>query len=405
MVLGRFTSGSTYVSEQGLENLKLYRYQSVDLSWTTHYVLRHYWNWCVTLFPRWMAPNLITLVGFGFVVGNLALFLYYTPDLTGPAPSWLYFSAALGLWLYSTFDNVDGKQARRTGTSSPLGELFDHGCDALNCSLGGLLQAAAMGLGHSWYSVGIIFCTSLTFYLSTWEEYHTKVLFLGIINGPTEGLILACVLMALSGVYGPQIYLENAYVAFGSWLAPIVPLHYRVIDCLIVLLFLGVVFTHAPYCLTAVYRVCQRDRKSYTLALAELLPMALFLSCTYLWLASPDSYIFTHQHLALFIITVGIAFGRIATKIILAHVTLSPFPWFTVQMIPVILGAVLTNVPRWLGQAPWLTPQSEHKFLWVCFVFASVAYVHWALFVIDRFCTYLGIRCLTIPQASSAKSK
>ncbi len=28
---------------------------------------------------------------------------------------------------YSTMDNVDGKQARRTGTSSGLGELFEYG--------------------------------------------------------------------------------------------------------------------------------------------------------------------------------------------------------------------------------------------------------------------------------------
>jgi hypothetical protein len=27
---------------------------------------------------------------------------------------------------YSTMDNVDGKQARRTGTSSGLGELFEY---------------------------------------------------------------------------------------------------------------------------------------------------------------------------------------------------------------------------------------------------------------------------------------
>lgn len=27
---------------------------------------------------------------------------------------------------YSTMDNVDGKQARRTGSSSPLGELFEY---------------------------------------------------------------------------------------------------------------------------------------------------------------------------------------------------------------------------------------------------------------------------------------
>jgi phosphatidylglycerophosphate synthase len=34
-----------------------------------------------------------------------------------------------------TFDAVDGKQARRTNSSSPLGELFDHGCDALACAV------------------------------------------------------------------------------------------------------------------------------------------------------------------------------------------------------------------------------------------------------------------------------
>lgn len=27
-------------------------------------------------------------------------------------------------------DGIDGKQARRTGTSGPLGELFDHGLDS-----------------------------------------------------------------------------------------------------------------------------------------------------------------------------------------------------------------------------------------------------------------------------------
>ena len=28
-------------------------------------------------------------------------------------------------------DAIDGKQARRTGTGSPLGELFDHGLDCI----------------------------------------------------------------------------------------------------------------------------------------------------------------------------------------------------------------------------------------------------------------------------------
>jgi ethanolaminephosphotransferase len=47
------------------------------------------------------------------------------------APSWTYLQAALGLFLYQTLDATDGKQARRTQSSSPLGELFDHGCDSM----------------------------------------------------------------------------------------------------------------------------------------------------------------------------------------------------------------------------------------------------------------------------------
>ena len=82
---------------------------------------------------------MITLLGFVFVLGNFGLLLMYSPDLSTEAPSWVYISFAIGLWLYSTFDNVDGKQARRTGSSSPLGELFDHGVDALNCTVNILL--------------------------------------------------------------------------------------------------------------------------------------------------------------------------------------------------------------------------------------------------------------------------
>jgi phosphatidylglycerophosphate synthase len=32
-------------------------------------------------------------------------------------------------------DEMDGKQARKTGNSSPLGLLFDHGCDSFTTAL------------------------------------------------------------------------------------------------------------------------------------------------------------------------------------------------------------------------------------------------------------------------------
>jgi ethanolaminephosphotransferase len=136
---------------------------------------------------------------------NVIFAIVLAPDMgvgEEAGPSWIYFSFAIGLWLYSTFDNVDGKQARRTGSSSPLGELFDHGCDAINCSFAAILQSTAVGLGHSKASVMLYGIAMLGFYLSTAEEYHTGVLYLGYVNAPTEGVILSCIIFILSGIYG-----------------------------------------------------------------------------------------------------------------------------------------------------------------------------------------------------------
>ena len=110
--------------------IKTYKYQSVDKSPLSFYVLNPYWNWATTLFPLWVAPNLITLAGLAFTLSSTILAINFDHSD--------YFSIfyAFALWIYSTLDNIDGKQSRRTNSSSPLGELFDHSIDSLNCCLG-----------------------------------------------------------------------------------------------------------------------------------------------------------------------------------------------------------------------------------------------------------------------------
>lgn len=50
---------------------------------------------------------------------------------------------------------------RRTHQSGPLGELFDHGVDALNTSLECLIFAASQNLGMGWKTVAVLFgCAS-----------------------------------------------------------------------------------------------------------------------------------------------------------------------------------------------------------------------------------------------------
>lgn len=126
----------------------------------------------VELLPLWLAPNMVTLLGLFFIIVNVICLAIFIPDLVGPVGSDLpvtisvdflvyrillkgrtralhgYIIALLSGYgckrqtgkqefigqpltsiaggRYSTMDNVDGKQARRTGQSSGLGELFEY---------------------------------------------------------------------------------------------------------------------------------------------------------------------------------------------------------------------------------------------------------------------------------------
>ena len=101
-----------YVRQDQLPNLKQYKYSGVDHSLLSRYVLKpFYTNFVIKCFPMWMAPNLITLSGFSFVIVNLLTLLWYNPTLDQDCPPWVYASWAVGLFLYQTFDAVDGSQA------------------------------------------------------------------------------------------------------------------------------------------------------------------------------------------------------------------------------------------------------------------------------------------------------
>jgi ethanolaminephosphotransferase len=96
-------------------------------------------------------------------------------------------------------------------------------------------------------------------------------------------------------------------------------------------------------------------------------------------------------------------FGRMTTKIILAHLTRQPFPYWTVMLTPLVGGAILGNLPR-IG-LPQINPVAELWYLRGYFVFAVVVYFRWALLVIDSICSYLNINCLTIPTEKLQANK
>lgn len=308
--------------------------------------------------------------------------------------------------MYQTMDNVDGKQARRTGTSSGLGELFDHGIDSLNCTLASLLETAAMALGTSKSGVFTALCPCLAMFFSTWETYHTHTLYLGYFNGPTEGLLIAASVMALSGIFGPDIWAEPIEDLFGEkylfGLADLIGA-YSIRDAWIAIIVGSLVFAHMPFCVLNVVRARQQRGLPVAPVFLEWTPMALYTLSIGAWLYSPYSTLRQENHLVLFCLTMSLVFGRMTTKMILAHLTRQPFPYWTIMLAPLVGGAVLGNLPL-LGFAP-VSARAEHLYLWVYFIFALVVYFRWAYLVITSICDYLGINALTIPREKQIENE
>lgn len=69
------------------------------------------------------------------VVPLLLLLACFGTDFEGPVDSWWCYLQAFSYLAYRMLDEMDGKQARKTGNSSPLGLLFDHGCDSFTTAL------------------------------------------------------------------------------------------------------------------------------------------------------------------------------------------------------------------------------------------------------------------------------
>jgi ethanolaminephosphotransferase len=304
-------------------------------------------------------------------------------------------------------DNIDGKQARRTGTSSGLGELFDHGIDSLNCTLASLCENAAMGLGTSRAGVFTSLVPCLPMFFSTWETYHTHTLYLGVFNGPTEGLIIACTLMCISGYFGPQIWEVPLSTILPDFFfnGPLAEFFRgsSIRDLWVPIILTSFLCAHLPFCVANVVRARRAKNLPIAPVFLEWAPMAVYTFSIGAWLYSPYSTLMAENHLVLFCLTMSFVFGRMTTKIILAHLTCQPFPYWTVMLWPLIGGAIIGNLPR-LG-LPAVSPEIELWYLRGYFVFAVVAYFRWAFLVINSICSYLGINCLTIPYAKQEQLK
>ena len=111
-------------------------------------------------------------------------------------------------------DAIDGMQARKTKSSSPLGQLFDHGCDCMITTVFSIMMINGLGIGADWRLIAFVASVQVTFFLSQWEEKYTGVCrtSVGGLIGVTETQLLLCGQMIASAYLpnvGDMIMYEN----------------------------------------------------------------------------------------------------------------------------------------------------------------------------------------------------
>ena len=211
-----FTFWQPYILPEHYEIIRSYRYKSSDASISYNYCMSPLCNYLVNFFPKWLAPNVITVSGFFLNIIYFLITGYYTGFRGGEVPPWACFFSAFCYLLYQILDNIDGKQARRTNSSSPLGLLVDHGTDActtffITCGLGAILALETI---YQYILLWIMII--VPFYLNNWEEYVTGVMDLPLINGINEGTFIIVFFECLVGCIGIDFLTKKEYIIFGE---------------------------------------------------------------------------------------------------------------------------------------------------------------------------------------------
>ncbi|KAE8654704.1 Choline/ethanolaminephosphotransferase 1 [Hibiscus syriacus] len=446
-----------YIGAHGMTALHRYKYSGVDHSYLAKYVLQPFWNRFVTFFPLWMPilvmfsgtnefmyvcicacfrlgistrPNMITLTGFMFLVISALLGFVYSPRLDTPPPRWVHLAHGLLLFLYQTFDAVDGKQARRTNSSSPLGELFDHGCDALACAFETMAfgSTAMCGAGSFWFWA----ISAIPFYSATWEHYFSNSLILPVVNGPTEGLALIYSLHFMTTIVGAQWWAQpfRQSLPFFSWtpfvtvpylgVAPVsavflfynLVLHIRRFQSILFSFFSlelptykGAVYLLLPFAVLPtvfcnirnVHKVVKARKGSMLSALAMLYPFVVLMAGVLIWdHLSPSDVMRNYPHLV--ILGTGLAFGFLVGRMILAHLCDEPKGLKTnmcmsLLYLPLAIANALTA--RLNEGVPLV---DEFIVLLGYCLFTGSLYFHFATSVIREITTALGIYCFRITR-------
>uniref|UniRef100_A0A5F8HIQ3 Choline/ethanolaminephosphotransferase 1 n=1 Tax=Monodelphis domestica TaxID=13616 RepID=A0A5F8HIQ3_MONDO len=403
------------LSKHQLKRLEEHRYQSAGRS-LLEPLMQGYWEWLVGRVPSWIAPNLITIIGLSINICTTVLLIYYCPTATEQAPLWAYIACACGLFIYQSLDAIDGKQARRTNSSSPLGELFDHGCDSLSTVFVvlGTCIAVQLGTNPDW----MFFCCfagTFMFYCAHWQTYVSGTLRFGIID-VTEVQIFIIIMHLLAVIGGPPFWQSMSffpcnpeadflpssckgrvpgllYRGSSTEKIPVLNIQMKIFPALCTVA--GTIFSCTNY-----FRVIFTGgvgKNGSTIAGTSVLSPFLHIGSVITLAAmiyKKSAVQLFEKHPCLYILTFGFVAAKITNKLVVAHMTKSEMCLHDTAFI----GPALLFLDQYFNSFI-----DEYIVLWIALVFSLFDLIRYCVSVCNQIASHLRIHVFRI-KASIAHS-
>lgn len=393
------------LTQDGVTQIAYHKYRSGSYTYLDT-VLNPVWAGLTELLPMTVAPNLITALGgahclFSYLLTTWIVPHYFLLSDNDVLPTWVLLVNGYCNIVYYTLDCMDGKQARRTNSSSPLGQLFDHGVDCL-CLLSHLSMVQAWFHAPPRMILQIQAYLQFSFFCAQWEEYYTGVLPHATGNvGVTEvnyGLALISLANAAWRQGGQALY-ESNLVELLKKCADASPSLNRLLDVVVqpALDWLEVAQVRDAmalgwYTMTtilvalSVTRVCRHVAPTQRLpALLKLVtPLAVwYLACTRI----PDNVLDTN--LRTISLAVGVSCSLITIKLIVFSMARQSYAILQKEAIPILVGVLWTRDERWT--------ELGVRTLWRALgAYYVIRLVLWNKAAIEQICERMGIQLFVI---------
>ncbi|KAK0181669.1 hypothetical protein PV327_003934 [Microctonus hyperodae] len=380
-----------YLSQEHLTGFENYKYSSLDTSPLSIYVMHPFWNKVVEYCPKWVAPNALTFSGFLFTVLNFFIFAHYDyyfyassddhPEYE-PIPRWIFAIAAFNIFMAYTLDGIDGKQARRTQTSGPLGELFDHGLDSWSAMLITVCMYSVFGrTDHSLSPLRMYFIlwnVFVNFYLSHWEKYNTGVLFLPW--GYDASMLATLIVFILTSIGGHEAWKFELPGGFSAGLM------------FEMLLYVSALVSNLPVVLWNIYK-SYRDKtgknRTFIEAVRPLVPLIVLFSITTFWVTHSENNVLEQDPRIIYFAT-GTIFSNICCRLIvsqMSNIRCEILPWI---LFPVAGAALFSHI----------LPQYDLQTMYIVAIVALAAHIHYGTCVVRQMCYHFRINTFRIREHS-----